>query len=134
MMAKDKTSNKTSIYIPDKAMWLYEAFRKAAKARGDNLSDASVKAFELYIWEVLSGVHIMNDAKMAMKDGEFSSLLSSPDRFSHYPETEGSEIVVGLDPGSSVSGKYNEKFSKMFNAMQKGEFPVGEDYGKEEEK
>lgn len=129
---KNKPSNKTSIYIPDKSMWLYKAFRSAAERRGESVSEACIRAFELYIWEVLSDVHIMNDARMAMKDGEFSSLLSSSDRFSRYPETEGCSVTVGLDPSSVISGKYDEKFSKMFNAMQKGEFPVGEDYGEEE--
>ena len=49
------------------------------------------------------------------------------DRFSHYPETEGCDVTVGIDPGSDASTIYNELFSKMYNDLQKGEFhPVGE--------
>ena len=133
-MQKSRGSNKTSIYIPDKARWLYQAFRNAAKERGESLSDAYIRAFELYIWEVLSGVHIMHDAQLACRDERLDLLISSSDRFSHYPETEGSLVTVGIDPGSDASEKYNELFSKMFNDMQKGEFhPIGEYDAKKEE-
>ena len=133
-MRKNSGSNKTSIYIPDKAKWVYQAFRAAAESRGDSLSDAYIKAFELYILEVLSGVHVMHDAHLACADGRLDALISSEDRFSHYPETEGSVITVGIDPGSDASEIYSNLFSKMFNAMQKGEFhPIGEYDAKKEE-
>lgn len=126
-MRKSSGSNKTSIYIPDKAKWIYRAFRDAAESRGESLSDAYIRAFELYIWEALSGVHIMHDAQLALRDGRLDELISSSDRFSHYPETEGSTTTVGIDPGSDAAMIYNELFSKMFNDLQKGEFhPVGD--------
>lgn len=133
-MHKSKGSNKTSIYIPDKAKWIYRSFRQAAENRGDSLSDAYIRAFELYIWEVLSGVHLMHDAQLACADGRLDVLISSENRFSHYPETEGSDVTVGIDPGSDASEIYNELFSKMFNDLQKGEFhPIGEYDAEEKE-
>lgn len=133
-MQKSSGSNKTSIYIPEKSKWLYQAFRAAAKSRGESLSDAYLKAFELYVWETLSGVHVMHDAQLACADGNLGALISSGDRFSHYPETDGAKVTIGISPGSDVAEVYSDLFSKMFNDMQRGEFhPLGEYDAKKKE-